>query len=261
MNIFKQLNEIVNYIENNLENNIDYRKLSKIACTSPYVLQRLFFLIANISLFEYIKRRRLSKAAVDIINGEKVIDVALKYQYNSSEAFSRAFKTMHGVNPSILKKKSVNLNLTPILTFNENNNNDLNINYKIVKDKEFNLYTHSFKASEEKLGDSTTSFWKEMKQKYNFFSNCEKRYGVIEYKKEEIIYHVGLEDNNIDGDKLTIPKSKFLVVSFNSFKAKDIITKANNIYENYPKFLGCEIKYFFDIEVYYKDHVELWFSI
>ena len=72
------LNQALDYIENNLENDIDYNQAAKIACCSTYHFQRMFAFIANVSLSEYIRRRRLTLAAFELQNSDtKIIDVTL----------------------------------------------------------------------------------------------------------------------------------------------------------------------------------------
>lgn len=79
MNIYKSLNEITKYIEDNLEEDIHYEILAKFLGVNTYTLQRLFTMIANISLSEYIRKRRLSNAGFDLYNEKlKIIDIAIK---------------------------------------------------------------------------------------------------------------------------------------------------------------------------------------
>ena len=100
-----KLNQSIEYIENNLEGNIDYEKAAKLACCSTYHFQRMFSYIAGVTLSEYIRNRKMTKAAVDLQNGKKVIDVSLKYGYDSPTAFNRAFKKVHHVSPSAARKE------------------------------------------------------------------------------------------------------------------------------------------------------------
>ena len=91
MDWIDRLNEAVRYIEGNLTGEIEYEKLGQIACCSAYHFQRMFNYIAGVPLSEYIRRRRMSLAAVDIQGGEaKIIDVAAKYGYASPTAFNTA---------------------------------------------------------------------------------------------------------------------------------------------------------------------------
>ena len=85
MNIYKSLNNITKYIEENLENEINYEVLAKIIGVNIYTMQRIFTMLAGISLADYIRKRRLSNAGYDLYeNNLKIIDVAFKYQYDNA---------------------------------------------------------------------------------------------------------------------------------------------------------------------------------
>lgn len=93
MDWIKQLNKVMDYIDDNLQGEISNDKIAEIACCSIYNFQRMFSYIAQTSLSDYIRSRRLTLAAFDIIKGsERIIDIALKYGYDSQDAFSRAFR-------------------------------------------------------------------------------------------------------------------------------------------------------------------------
>ena len=94
----------IEYIENHLDGDIDYAEVARQAYSSNYHFQRVFGILCGMTLGDYIRRRRLSRAASDLRDGEKVLDVAVKYGYESSESFSRAFYRFHGVLPSKVKR-------------------------------------------------------------------------------------------------------------------------------------------------------------
>lgn len=109
MEWIERLNKAINYIEENITKEIEYEQVAKIACCSTYHFQRMFAYMADVPLSEYIRRRRMSLAAVELQNDDKkIIDVALKYGYSSPTAFNRAFKSIHGVAPSVIKKRNNN---------------------------------------------------------------------------------------------------------------------------------------------------------
>ncbi len=112
MNIYKNLNEMINCIEDNLENEIKYEKLARILGVNEYTMKSIFSVICNMSVVEYIRKRRLSNAGFDLYrNNEKIIDIALKYQYESATAFSRAFEKFHGIQPSKVKNNPKGLKI------------------------------------------------------------------------------------------------------------------------------------------------------
>lgn len=130
MNTFQRMNDVINYIEVNMTNEIDYKKASQIAACPISLFQRFFVYITNITLSEYIRRRRLTLCAYELQeNRDKIIDIALKYGYDSHSSFSRAFRDFHGISPSQARYKEVSLNIFPKLTFHVPDMN-LDISYK-----------------------------------------------------------------------------------------------------------------------------------
>ncbi|WP_041703011.1 helix-turn-helix domain-containing protein [Lachnoclostridium phytofermentans] len=113
----KCMNQALDYIENNLSCDIDYSVTAKIMNCSEWEFRRIFSFFAQIPLSEYIRRRRLTMAAIDIKNGEKIIDVAIRYGYDSQAAFSRAFSRLHGIAPSLARDEGAMLKIFPRLTF------------------------------------------------------------------------------------------------------------------------------------------------
>ena len=118
MEYYENLNKVIDEIENNLTVKIDYKNLAKIIGTSSYTLQRIFVFLTGITLTEYIRKRRLSKAAEELISTNiKIIDLALKYQYDSPISFSNSFKKMHGISPQSLRKNKLTLKIFPKIEF------------------------------------------------------------------------------------------------------------------------------------------------
>jgi AraC family transcriptional regulator len=140
MEWIERLNGAINYIEEHLGEDIDLNEASKIACCSTYHFQRMFAYMADIPLSEYMRRRRMSLAAVDLQSGDnKVIDVALKYGYDSPTAFNRAFKNIHGIAPSQAKEKGVVLKAFPPISFRITIKGDSEMNYRIEKKEAFRI--------------------------------------------------------------------------------------------------------------------------
>ena len=116
---YENLNKMIQHIEDNLTEKIEYKKLAKIVGVSEYSLQRIFVFLANISLSEYIRKRRLSKAYEELKETDiKIIDLAIKYQYDSAISFSRAFKNLFGITPSECKNHEKEYKLFPMIKFN-----------------------------------------------------------------------------------------------------------------------------------------------
>ncbi len=140
MDWIRDLNSSIDYIEENLDKEIEFDTLAKLAKCSTYHYQRMFSYMAGVPLSEYIRRRRMTKAAYDLQNiDEKVIDIGLKYGYNSPTAFNRAFKNIHGINPTDAKKKGIVLKSYQPISFKINIIGREEIEYKIVDKDEFKL--------------------------------------------------------------------------------------------------------------------------
>lgn len=117
MNILKQLNDAVQYIEDNLCAEIDFDEASRRACVTADSFVRFFSYMTGMTLNEYIRRRRLTLASEDLNRGETIIDIAVKYGYDSASAFSRAFAKQHGITPSEYRKTGGSLKVYPPASF------------------------------------------------------------------------------------------------------------------------------------------------
>jgi AraC family transcriptional regulator len=141
MNWHERMNKAVDYIEENLCGDIDFDKISKIICQSPANFQRTFSIVTDISVFEYIRRRKMTLAAFDLQNSDdKVIDIAFKYGYESPEAFTRIFKETHGTSPSNTRKYGLPLKAFPRITFLLSIKGDIVMDYRIEKKEAFTVY-------------------------------------------------------------------------------------------------------------------------
>ncbi len=140
MNWMDGLNQTIEYIEKNLQEEINYEKIAELFGYSVYHVQRVFAMIAGVPLSEYIRNRRLSMAAIELQNGDnKVIDISLKYGYSSPNSFNRAFRAFHGVAPSDLKKEGVTIKAYPPLCLELAIKGAQMMEYRIVRSKAFRI--------------------------------------------------------------------------------------------------------------------------
>ena len=140
MDSLKTMNEALSYIEENLTNEIDIKEVARIALCSEYHFQRMFSFLAGVSLSEYIRRRRLTLAAFELINSNiRVIDIAIKYGYSSPDSFTRAFQGLHGLTPSEARNSGVSLKAYPSMTFQLSIKGGSEMNYRIVEKDEFKV--------------------------------------------------------------------------------------------------------------------------
>ncbi len=140
MDSLKNMNDALDYIEANLTGKIDYREIAKIAMCSDYHFNRMFSFLSGVNLSEYIRRRKLTLAAFELKNDNvKVIDIAIKYGYNSTDSFSRAFSSLHGILPSEVKKENIQIKAYPKMTFQLTIKGVEAMNYRIVKKEPFKI--------------------------------------------------------------------------------------------------------------------------
>lgn len=136
----EKLNQCMDYIEEHLTDEIDYEQLGRIACCSAYHFQRMFTYMAGVTLSEYIRRRRMSLAAVDLQGGDaKIIDVAEKYGYSSPTAFNRAFQSVHGIAPSAVRKEGVSVKTFPPVSFRISVKGAVEMDYRIETKEAFRI--------------------------------------------------------------------------------------------------------------------------
>lgn len=140
MDSLKNMNAAMQYIENNLTHEIDFKEVAKIAYCSEYHFKRMFSFLAGISLSEYIRCRRLTLAAFELKNSNvKVIDLAIKYGYNSPDSFARAFQNLHGITPSEGRNSSHSLKAYSPMTFQLSIQGGNEMNYRIEEKEPFRI--------------------------------------------------------------------------------------------------------------------------
>lgn len=163
MQWIERLNEALNYVEEHLDGEISYEKAARLANCSTYHFQRMFTYIAGVPLGEYIRRRKLTKAALALQQGEKVLDVSLRYGYDSPTSFTRAFQTLHGVNPSEAKKEGAALRAFPRISFSLTIKGDQEMEYRIERKDAFRVTGVSLKLVKDMEENMKTipQFWGE----------------------------------------------------------------------------------------------------
>lgn len=249
-----KLNKLIEYIENNLDKEFEYKDLAKLLCVNEYSLHRIFYFVTNISLADYIRKRRLTVSCTDLLNGVKVIDVALKYGYDSATSFGRAFKKMMGFTPKDIFKNKGSLKAFPIFDFTEISKANEEINYSLIKNASFNLYCVSKSMPIDIIPQIASPFWDEMLANKDFIFK-DKRYGIVEYDKltenpKMATYYIASTCNFKGSKKYVIENKTFLKFSIESRKATDISSFTNMIYACIIPYLGYNLDTIPDIEEY-----------
>lgn len=163
MDTLENMKNAIDYIEDHLDDEIDYVRVAQIALSSQYHFQRMFAFLTGVPLSEYIRRRRLTLAAFDLQNSkEKIINIALKYGYNSPDSFSRAFMAMHGIKPSKARKNGISLKAYPRVTFSISIKGVVEMNYRIEQKNSFAVVGVKQRFSHvDGLGESIGKMWSE----------------------------------------------------------------------------------------------------
>lgn len=144
-----KLNAAMDYIEENLCGSINPDELARIACVSQDGFLRFFSYMTGMTLNEYVRKRRLSQAGDELQRGNsRVIDIALKYGYESADAFSRAFVKQHGILPAAAKK-GASLKIFPPASFHIIIKGAKKMNFRIVDVRETTIFGVS-RAFEQK---------------------------------------------------------------------------------------------------------------
>lgn len=140
MEWLKQMNEAMAYIEEHLTEELNINQIAVIAGCPAYYFQKIFTYMTGISFSEYIRRRKMSLAAVELQNtNATVIDISLKYGYDSPTAFNRAFQKIHGVAPSLIKKSNITIKSYPPYQFSLNIQGANYLTYQIVSKRSFRI--------------------------------------------------------------------------------------------------------------------------
>lgn len=156
------LQKAIDYIEDNLTEPLDYNEIAGRAGFSSFYFQRIFGILCGCSLGEYIRSRRLTLAGAELyFEKSKIIDIAMKYGYESPESFTRAFVRFHGITPSEAKRSSQNLKSFSRLSVEIILKGGSVMDYKIVKKEAFKVLE---KVSVQSIDDSVNKntipdFW------------------------------------------------------------------------------------------------------
>jgi len=138
-----ELNRLVELVEERLTDAVDVAELASGLGTTEYHLRRMFSSLAGMPLSEYIRRRRMSVAAADVLGSEGLLDIAVRYGYGSAEAFGRAFRSVHGVSPADVRRDGGPLRTQPQLRFRLTVEGNITMDTRITDRPAFRLVGHA----------------------------------------------------------------------------------------------------------------------
>lgn len=246
----KKFYDLIKYIEENLCEEINYKKLSQILGVNEYTMHRIFLFVTDYTVAEYIRKRRLSMSALDLLEGkERIIDIAIKYNYESSQAFSRAFKTMMGFLPSEINNNKNNIKFfSQYELLNEDVTDEFY--YHIEKNIQFNLYAISMKTTIENCHNEAPIFWRE---NLNIIKG-KSEYGLLEYDKtcsiDKAIYYIASTEKFENAIELNLKPSNYLVFECDYINSTFLYEFCKKIYRTIIPTFGYELEDLPDIEEY-----------
>lgn len=176
--VLKELNDIIEYIEDHLTDDISLEHVAGYAGVSDYHFRKVFFYLAGLTLNEYIKYRKLSEANKDLLNRERVTDVAFKYGYQSVDGFTRAFKKWAGFLPSDVSHHGFS-KAYPKLSFVISVKGGNEMEFRVVEKPAFNLVgvskrvTMQFEGVNQEIVRLAESITEEQRQEMRDLQNVE----------------------------------------------------------------------------------------
>jgi len=211
MNWLKTLNDALEYVEEHIDEEIDVQDITKMVHSSYHHFVRTFHILSGVTLVEYIRKRRLTLAANDLVGSNvKVIDIAYKYQYSTPESFSKAFKEFHGVSPRDAKNFKGGLKSYSKLSFKIQIGGISEMTYKMVhKDVlEFSGYVIEVETKNGQNFIDIPAFWQSVFKDGRFpvlLENSDEM-GVVGvcygYDKEisRFKYMIGVRNSNVTAE-------------------------------------------------------------
>jgi AraC family transcriptional regulator len=260
---FDYLNKMIEYIENNLDNEINFNELSKITNTNIFILERIFMFLTNMTITEYIKKRRLSKAFEEIRNTDlKIIDIAFKYQYNSASSFNRAFKQLFDITPTECRKKIGSYKIIPIEYF-ENNKKQYNFDYEIKKINSISLYCYHVTANNHSdLLYKIKQLYKEIKNSGHYKEfNKVGMYGIFSKNGNLYNYYLGSIKYYPNLEKYEIKENEYAQFKLISRDQNDIVNLEQRINKQWIPSTNYNIKNNLKIELYKNDNCYIYIPI
>ena len=261
-----RMNDALAYMEGNLDGEISMEEAARRACCSQYHFQRMFSYIIGVPLSEYVRRRRLTKAALDLQRGDKVVDVGIRYGYDSPTAFNRAFQTVHGVSPSAARKQGTVLKAFPRVSFQISVKGVSEMDYRIVEKEAFRAVgvRTQLGADIDENFKNITPFWEEtitkgLTKEIAGLINSEP-YGLLgvsvynEADEEGYYYICAATDKPVPTGmyEVVVPKYTWAIFS-GSGHPSDIANLFKRIYSEWQPTSGYEWADMIEVEVYLDD--------
>lgn len=187
----KSIGEAIQFIEDNITEDINADDVASHVYVSSFYFQKGFSMLCGFSVMEYIRNRRLALAGGELAASDiKIIDLAVKYGYDSPDSFTKAFTRFHGITPSMARKDDVTIKSFAPLKIKISMEGGHMMDYKITKKDAFTVLGVSKKFGYENAMNEVPAFWQEHIKSGNGKYVC-GMYGINideEMKNEEFEY-------------------------------------------------------------------------
>lgn len=172
------IGEAINYIEDNITEDLTMEEIAKRAFVSSFYFQKGFSILCGFSVGEYIRQRRLTLAGSELVSTDgKIIDIALKYGYDSPDSFTKAFTRFHGYTPTAVRKEGAMIKSFAPLKIKLSLGGGYIMDYKIVEKEAFKVMGVSKMFKYDSATSKIPAFWTEHYQLGNGKYVC-GMYGV-----------------------------------------------------------------------------------
>ena len=253
---FKLLDDMINYIENHLIEEINYKKLAKIVGLPIYILQRTFHFITGVTIAEYVRKRRLSCAYEKLMTEKySVTELAFMYGYSSSSAFTRSFKKYFKILPKDVKK-SKNLLCYPKFVFDKDIIEQSFFTYKIKDMSRMTLYGKFCEIDDDNYVRQIYHFYKNLNSE-GYLSLWKKSlsYGITILFENKKYYYVGSPIKLKGLQKFELPSLKYFIIENIPISQMDIVnTELLMHYSCVPSSsYRFNNQHIYELEIYEKD--------
>ncbi len=284
MDWIKSFQKAVDYVEEHICEPVDYKRIAQEMNVSSFYFQKIFSILCGFTVGEYIRSRRLALAGSELLStDEKIIDIALKYGYDSPEGFTRAFARLHGITPSDVRKNGAPVRSFARLSVSISVKGGSSMDYKIMKKEAFKIIAKEqrFKKVEDIQGRSDIpAFWTECHGdgtvKY-LSENCKKD-GILggsvvgmcmedSTVVKDFPYLIGAEYAGVDvpnGYKVVdVPAAEWAVFGIDGLGEEKIQQTWHKIFAEFFPSSTYKPAGNFDLEVYPTDTYkgEIWISV
>ncbi len=284
MDWIKSFQKAVDYVEEHICEPVDYKRIAQEMNVSSFYFQKIFSILCGFTVGEYIRSRRLALAGSELLStDEKIIDIALKYGYDSPEGFTRAFARFHGITPSDVRKNGAPVRSFARLSVSISVKGGSSMDYKIMKKEAFKIIAKEqrFKKVEDIQGRSDIpAFWTECHGdgtvKY-LSENCKKD-GILggsvvgmcmedSTVVKDFPYLIGAEYAGVDvpnGYKVVdVPAAEWAVFGIDGLGEEKIQQTWHKIFAEFFPSSTYKPAGNFDLEVYPTDTYkgEIWISV